>query len=157
MRYCLRMPKNPVDSELLQAALVGYQSQLASIDEKMAEIATRIGQRAPGKSAAGGAVPSIKPRKMSAAARRRISAAQKKRWAEYNKTQEAPAKKRKLSAAGRKRIAEATKKRWADFRAKKAATLKAAAKPAKKNARRKIAAKKAAAPAGAKTEQAANA
>jgi hypothetical protein len=58
---------------------------------------------------------------MSSAARKRIAAAQKKRWAEYHRSKEAPAKKRKLSAAGRQRIIEATKKRWAAVRAQKAA------------------------------------
>jgi hypothetical protein len=64
---------------------------------------------------------------MSASARRRIAAAQKKRWAEVRKeaevgmttkTKSAPLrKKRRLSAAGRKAIIEATKKRWAAVRA----------------------------------------
>jgi hypothetical protein len=59
---------------------------------------------------------------MSAAARKRIGDAQRKRWAESKRqsaspsasaTREAPKPKRKLSAAGRKRIIEATKRRWA--------------------------------------------
>ena len=61
---------------------------------------------------------------MSAAARKRIALAQKKRWAAYKAEQgggsaqkKAPkAKKRVLSAAGRARIIAATKKRWAAFR-----------------------------------------
>jgi hypothetical protein len=66
---------------------------------------------------------------MSASARRRIAAAQKKRWAvlKQAKTEQAkPKQKRRLSAAGRKAIIEATKKRWAAVRAAKAkATPKA--------------------------------
>jgi hypothetical protein len=58
---------------------------------------------------------------MSAAARRKISLAQKARWAKVNG--QAPKPKRKISAAGRKRIAAAQKARWAKLRAenKKAA------------------------------------
>lgn len=60
-------------------------------------------------------------RRMSADARRRISEAAKKRWAEQKKaaqpqaaTKTAP-KRRKggITAAGRKRISEMMKKRWA--------------------------------------------
>jgi hypothetical protein len=62
---------------------------------------------------------------MSAAARKRIALAQKKRWAAYKAGHEtkAPApksapkpKKRVISAAGRARIVAATKKRWAAYR-----------------------------------------
>jgi 16S rRNA G1207 methylase RsmC len=66
-------------------------------------------------------------RTMSAAARKRISLAQKKRWAATRKDSQpaaaaAPAK-HTMSAAGRKRIAAAQKLRWAKLRAgqKKAA------------------------------------
>ena len=64
---------------------------------------------------------------MSAEARRRIAAAQRKRWQEFHKrtaaqtpkATEAPRPKRRLSAAGRRAIVEATKKRWAAVRAAK--------------------------------------
>jgi len=60
-------------------------------------------------------------RTMSAAARRKISMAQKARWAKQNG--QAPKPKRTMSAAGRKRIAAAQRARWAKVRAaeKKAA------------------------------------
>lgn len=58
-------------------------------------------------------------RTMSAAARRKISMAQKARWAKQNG--QTPKPKRRMSAAGRKRIAAASRARWAAFRAKKAA------------------------------------
>ena len=48
-------------------------------------------------------------RTMSAAARKRISLAQKKRWAK----QRTAKPKRTISAAGRKRIAAAQRARWA--------------------------------------------
>jgi hypothetical protein len=61
------------------------------------------------------AADTAKPKRtMSATARRRIAADQRKRWAEAKKATGTPVKKakRKMSAAGRKRIAEATRKRW---------------------------------------------
>jgi len=64
-------------------------------------------------------------RKMSASARARIAAAQKKRWAALKTGKSAaPAVKkgrRKMSAEGRARIAAAAKARWAKIRAAKAA------------------------------------
>jgi len=70
------------------------------------------------------------PRHMSAEARRRISAAQKRRWALRKHGQSGSEKtssvgnssqpaRRKMSAAGRARIAAAQKARWAAARAEK--------------------------------------
>jgi hypothetical protein len=66
---------------------------------------------------------------MSVAARRRISAAQKKRWAEYRKRNAAvvPAvqePRRRLSAAAKAHIAAVQRKRWAEYRKKKGAVKK---------------------------------
>jgi len=66
-------------------------------------------------------------RTLSASARRRISAAQKLRWAKVRNgskpaaaTTSASVKpKRKISAAGKRRIAAAARQRWAKFRAAK--------------------------------------
>ena len=65
-----------------------------------------------------------KRRKMSAAGRAKIAAAQKARWAKQKGIK--PAAKRKISAAGIARIKAAQKARWAKVNANKAA------KPAKK-------------------------
>lgn len=84
----------------------------------------------------GGGSNYTKPRHgMSAAARRKISLAQKARWASVRKqsrptlvaksTGSAPAK-RTISAAGRKRIAAAQRARWARVRARVRAAKKAA-------------------------------
>lgn len=54
---------------------------------------------------------------MSAAARRKISLAQKARWAK----QRAPRPKRTISAAGRRRIAAAQRARWAKVKREKKA------------------------------------
>jgi hypothetical protein len=117
------------DSELLKAALVGYEHERAVIVEKIAEIRRQLGGRGAVTPSTNGAKPA---RQMSAAARSRIAEAQRKRWAAYRKAEKpAAAKKappvqkaaakpmRKMSAAARKRIAEAQKKRWASYRAKK--------------------------------------
>jgi len=54
---------------------------------------------------------------MSAAGRRKISLAQKARWAKVKGR--APKPKRTISAAGRRRIAAAQRARWAKIRAGK--------------------------------------
>ena len=61
------------------------------------------------------------PHKMSAAARARISAAQKARWAKVKGQQKVVsiAPKRHISAAGLANIRKATKARWARWRAAK--------------------------------------
>jgi hypothetical protein len=66
----------------------------------------------------GGGSNHTKPRgTMSAAGRRRISLAQRARWAKARG--QAPKPKRTISAAGRKRIAAAQRARWAKVRAAK--------------------------------------
>jgi hypothetical protein len=142
-----------IDIATLQAALVGYQVRLDELSAKMSEIQKRLGQ-----TRGGGDIPTPfakasdpgRKRVMSASARKRIGAAQKKRWAEFHKAGAAPAKKREMSAAGRKRIIAANRKRWAAFRAAKGAPRKTA-KPV---ARKKPAAQKAVAPPTSQPEQA---
>lgn len=75
----------------------------------------------------GGSAYTRPERTLSASARKRISIAQKKRWAlarngskQAASTASAPVKRtRKISAAGKKRIAAAARARWAKFRAAK--------------------------------------
>jgi hypothetical protein len=104
-------------------ALIGYQAELSRIEQKMAEIRRLVGGQVTPVAAKKAAT---KPA-LSASARARIAAAQKKRWAEYHKSKEAaaaperPKAKRRISEEGMKRIVAATKKRWA---AKKAAAAK---------------------------------
>jgi hypothetical protein len=57
------------DHDFLQAALAGYQHYLSEINQQIAEIRARIGNRADGTTAP------AKRRTMSQAARRKISAA----------------------------------------------------------------------------------
>jgi hypothetical protein len=74
-----------------------------------------------------GAAAPRKRRKMSAAGRRKIAAAQKARWAKVKgrKSAAKPVKKarRKMSAAGRAKIAAAAKARWAKAKAQGKRTL----------------------------------
>jgi hypothetical protein len=115
------------DNEVLEAALIGFQHLRDQVEQKIAALRSQIGAppaRRLGLSHKAAAESAPKKRTMSAAARKRIALAQKKRWAAYKAehgsagaTKSAPkAKKRVLSAAGRARIIAATKKRWAAFR-----------------------------------------
>jgi hypothetical protein len=74
------------------------QQQLQRIDQALAAL---------GSSSNGAS------RTMSAAGRRRISLAQKARWAKHKAAGQPPKPKRTISMAGRKRIAAAQRARWA--------------------------------------------
>ena len=66
-------------------ALVGYQLEKQKIEDKILEIQTQLkGKRLDLPSTAGKRVSGTK-RVLSPAARRRIAAAQRKRWAEHRK------------------------------------------------------------------------
>lgn len=116
-------------TEILTAAIDGFEIQKARIDAQIAEIRQLL-EGSPAPAAVASEKPSTvskvsaKRRKMSKAGRAAIAAAQRKRWADLKKAPaaaEAPKqKKRKLSAAGRKAIIAATKKRWAAKRAEAA-------------------------------------
>ncbi len=109
------------DAELLQAALAGYQHQYDVLGQRIAEISRQLGGRPARLDMAGGDKPK---RVMSPETRRRMAAAQQRRWAGVKGTGPSGAgkkKKRNMSAEGRERIAEATRKRWAEYRAQKAA------------------------------------
>ena len=136
-------------NEIINAAIVGFEQQKLHIDTQIAELRAMLdGGSSKPTPAATPATPTIKRRKFSAAARRRMKEAQQRRWAKIkgeseHAPQETSRLKRKLSAAGRERIIAATKKRWAAVRAGKAQQEKAGTKNiAAKNAGKKIAAKK---------------
>ena len=81
------MPKPIItDQEILQAALVGFQHSLASVDGKIAELRRQLGVRGSSNGSAAPASDGSSRRPLSAAARRRIGAAQKKRWDAYRKS-----------------------------------------------------------------------
>ena len=112
-----------MDRTILEAALRGFEHTVGEVTEKIADIKRMLG----GHDGTGARTPHIR-RTMSAAARARIAAAQRKRWAAQKKQQgqaaspakQSSPKKRKISPAARKRMSEATRKRWAEYRANKA-------------------------------------
>ena len=135
------MPIQKLTPEIITAAILGFEEQKRHIDSKIAELRAML-SGGPGETAATPEASTRKPRKFSAAARRRMREAQQRRWASIRgesepstpATPEAPKPKRKLSAAGRKAIQDAVRRRWAQKRAD----------AAEKTARKKAASKKAA-------------
>ncbi len=133
-QFRLEIMPSKINSEVLAAAIEGFEAQKKRIDVQIEEIRELMRGGASGSAAmpASDAAPQSKRKRkrMSAEGRKRIAEAQRKRWAETRGATAPAAKpaakkaKRKLSAEGRARIIEATKKRWAAVRA-------AAAKAAK--------------------------
>ena len=112
-----------LNREVIAAAIDGFEEQKKGIDAQIAELRQMLSGSA-SSDGADSTRPTTKRRRMSAAARARIAAAQRKRWAaqraagsELGTTSAPVRKKRRLSAAGRKAIIEATKRRWALVRA----------------------------------------
>jgi hypothetical protein len=68
----------------------------------------------------GGKAKQVRPT-LSAAARRKISVAQKARWAKVKSSSQTATPKRIVSVAARMKMAVAQRARWAKIRAKKAA------------------------------------
>lgn len=77
------MIRTLLDRETLEAALVGLQLQRDEIENKMSDLRRQIGGRNGTRPL--GSTPVVKRRGMSAAARKRIVAAQRKRWADYRR------------------------------------------------------------------------
>jgi len=74
------------DAEILQAALVGYQQQLQTINARIAELKRHLGGRGAAPAAtASDSRPAQKRHRISAEGRARIAAAQRKRWAAAKK------------------------------------------------------------------------
>jgi hypothetical protein len=106
--------RRQIDNSLLEMALVGYQARHDEVLQKMADIKRQMGATPVlGARRTGEKKPK---RKMSAAGRKAIAEAQRRRWAASKKAAEPPAPpgtrkaKRKLSRAGRAAIIAATKK-----------------------------------------------
>lgn len=85
--------RSVADVTTLQMALVGYQYEKQKIEERIREIQAQLKGRHVVSASAGGEkkVTGVK-RVLSPAARKRIAAAQKKRWAEHRKRIAAQAK-----------------------------------------------------------------
>jgi hypothetical protein len=99
--------------------------QIETLQAELAQVISTLGGISPQLESPGLAAQPERRRKMSAAGRKRIAAAQRARWAKQRASQiETPAlvspapaeprKKRKLSAEGRARIVAALKRRWAN-------------------------------------------
>jgi hypothetical protein len=113
------------EKSMLEAALIGFEQMRKNIDEKMDSIRRQLGS--------GATVATAAPRRtLSPAARQRIAAAQRKRWAAVKAQGKPAAAKRTMSAEARNRIAAAQRKRWAEL--KKAQAKKPATKAAVKKA-----------------------
>ena len=75
------------DTATLQMALVGYEVERQKIDERIREIQSQLKGKTIAAAPAEGDKAAPGKRVLSAAARRRIALAQKKRWAEHRKRQ----------------------------------------------------------------------
>jgi hypothetical protein len=84
------------DQSLMQAALEGLEAQRSRIEEQIQQVRAMLGQKKRGRPPAAastgnesaGSKPERKKRVLSVAARKRIAAAQKKRWADFRKSDE---------------------------------------------------------------------
>jgi hypothetical protein len=108
------MPTPRLTKEIVDAAILGFEEQKRRLD---AQIADLRGLFPNGHGTARPNPPARKKGGMSAAGRKAIAEAQRKRWAAQRaETKVAPPPKktrRKLSATGRANIVAALKKRWA--------------------------------------------
>jgi len=89
------MPRGRSNPDLatLEMALVGYQLEKQKIDEKIREIERQLKGRRSSPGVGEDTRKASRPKRvLSAAARRRIAAAQKKRWAEHRKRMSQAAK-----------------------------------------------------------------
>src|SRR5258708_2422744 len=112
-------------SEILNAAIAGFEAQKDHIDSQIAEVRSMLDGGGTGPAAS---TATAKPRKKrTAAVRRRMKIAQQLRWkkikqgSEPTQTEAAKPKKRRMSAAGRRAISLAAKKRWKAIKAAKKA------------------------------------
>jgi hypothetical protein len=126
--------------EIISAAIEGFESQKARIDEQISELRAMLNGTQPKATA--------EPQKgtrrtISAAGRKRIAEAQRQRWAAVKGASEPAAAqptkgKRRLSAAGRAAIVAALEKRWASKRASAGRAQPAVAtRPTRKSIARK--------------------
>jgi len=100
------------------AGLAGFMAELKSTRTNLVSELRHVDAALSVLGKLGGGRNSTKPKhSMSASTRKRMSLAQKARWAKANG--QAPKPKRRMSAAGKKRIAAAQRARWAKIRAAK--------------------------------------
>jgi len=108
--------KVPDRIRLIELALKGLEAERTKIDDEIVQIKSQVNPRpATTQSATAGSSTPPKKRTMSAAARKKISEAMKRRYAELNSGKRQTASSH-LTAAGRKRLSDLMKKRWAEKR-----------------------------------------
>ena len=109
------------------------QQEVERLDEAISVLKGLTGRNSLGRSARQGRRARMgRPRRrMSAAGRRKIAAAQRARWAKL-KQRRLQRRKRSMSASARNRIARAQRIRWAKLKAKKKAAARVAKKPVQK-------------------------
>ena len=88
------MPTISGNRVLLEAALEGLQIRRAKLDEQIASLRSLMGGRNGAAASEAAAPPARRKRRMSAAGRKRIAEAARKRWAAYNAEKQAGRKGR---------------------------------------------------------------
>jgi hypothetical protein len=82
------MPNIKFTPDLISAAIDGYEAQKVKIDEKIAELRSMLGGRSSTTAEPSAEAPTQvkerKKRRLSAAGRKAIAEAAKKRWAAFN-------------------------------------------------------------------------
>ena len=81
-----RTARTVPNHSLLTAALEGLELQRQRIDEQIKEVRSLLGRGTGRRGRPPGSGRKRGPGRLSAAARKRIAAAQKRRWAEYRKS-----------------------------------------------------------------------
>ncbi len=87
-----RTPRSIQSESFLEAALEGLELRRKRLDDEIQQVRELLGRRGrgrPPKAEATKSAPAVRPRKrrLNREARKRIAAAQKKRWAEFRKKQ----------------------------------------------------------------------
>jgi hypothetical protein len=109
------------------------EREVGRLDEAISVVQGLVGRNHMGRPARPGRTARMgRPRRrMSAAGRRKIAAAQRARWAKL-KARGLQRVKRTMSASARRRIGAAQRVRWAKLKAQKKAAARAMKKPAAK-------------------------
>ena len=82
--------KSSTNADILQYALTHLERERDQIQSRIDHINSQLGRKVSGAAVSAAAAAEVAPRKrrtLSASARKRIAAAQKKRWAEHRKAQ----------------------------------------------------------------------
>jgi hypothetical protein len=75
-----------VERELLEAAIIGYQTKIAELQQRITEIRMRLDGHSSAANSATHPKPAKPPKRtMTAAAKRKLSLAAKRRWAQLRR------------------------------------------------------------------------